>query len=150
MSHLWNLVKKELKELLTPSALLSVIVVTILFVAMGSFLGGETKDITSLQRVGFVDYSTDPGAGEDYAQMGIDNVRAYYQSNDYDPDDYVLILAIESAYGTDAFNDELYDMIQNRMLKIMSIRNVEVDVLIGDVTLHDNADIKLYEKYMEE
>lgn len=46
--------------------------------------------------------------------------------------------------------DELYNMIQNRMLKIMSIRNVEVDVLIGDVTIHDNADIKLYEKYMEE
>ncbi len=42
--------------------------------------------------------------------------------------------------------DELYDMIQNRMLKIMSIRNVEVDVLIGDVMLHDNADVKLYER----
>lgn len=42
--------------------------------------------------------------------------------------------------------DELYDMIQNRMLKIMSIRNVEVDVLIGDVMLHDNADVKMYER----
>ncbi len=42
--------------------------------------------------------------------------------------------------------DELYEMIQNKILKIMSIRNVEVDVLIGDVTLHENADIKLYEK----
>jgi len=45
--------------------------------------------------------------------------------------------------------DELYDMIQNRMLKIMSIRNVEVDVLIGDVILHENADIKKYEEKME-
>ena len=42
--------------------------------------------------------------------------------------------------------DELYEMIQNKLLKIMSIRNVEVDVLIGDVMLHENADISLYEK----
>ena len=57
MSHLWNLVKKELKELLTPSSLISVIVVMILFIAMGSFLGGETKDATSLKPIGYVDLS---------------------------------------------------------------------------------------------
>ena len=115
MSHLWNLVRKELKELLTPSALLSVIVVTILFVAMGSFLGGETKEITSLQRIGFIDYSTEPGAGEeDYAQMGIDSVRAYYEKNNYKPDEYVLMLTIQSAYDSDAFDNELYDKMMEK------------------------------------
>ena len=34
-SHLWNLVKKELRELLTPSSLLSVLAVVVLFIAMG-------------------------------------------------------------------------------------------------------------------
>ena len=134
MSHLWNLVKKELKELLTPSSLISVIVVTILFVAMGSFLGGETKDITSLQRVGFIDYSTEPGPGEtDYAQIGYDNVCAYYLANDYDPNEYVLLLSIESEYGTDAFNSELYDKMTEKevdtVLVIMPDFNANINAV---------------------
>ena len=131
MSHLWNLVKKELKELLTPSSLISVIVVTILFVAMGSFLGGETKDITSLQRIGFVDYSED--SATDYAQLGIDNVRAYYAANEYDPDEYVLMFSIESQYGTDAFNSELYDRMTEKdidtVLVIMPDFNTNIDAV---------------------
>ena len=134
MSHLWNLVKKELKELLTPSSLISVIVVTILFVAMGSFLGGETKDMTSLQRVGFIDYSTEPGPGEtDYAQIGYDNVCAYYLANDYDPNEYVLLLSIESEYGTDAFNSELYDKMTEKevdtVLVIMPNFNANINAV---------------------
>ena len=120
MSFLWNLVKKELRELLTPSSLISVIVVMLLFVAMGSFLGGETKDITSLQRVGYIDYSDD--AGTDYAQIGIDNVRAYYEANNYDPNDYVRIFTMKSAYGTDDFNNELYDkMVDNDIDTVLVI-----------------------------
>ena len=105
MNHLWNLVKKELKELLTPSSLISVIVVMIMFVAMGSFMGGETKEMTSLQHIGYVDLSADYGT--DYAQIGIENVRQYYAANEYNPDEYVLKITISADYGTDAFENEL-------------------------------------------
>ena len=148
MSHMWNLVKKELRELLTPSSLISVIVVTILFIAMGSFLGGETKDIASLQRVGFIDYSTEPGPGEsDYAQIGLDNVRAYYAANEYDPNDYVLLLDIGSEYGTEAFDKELYDRMVEKdvdtVLVIMpdfnsnikALKNGQVDIYWNQTSL---------------
>ena len=42
--------------------------------------------------------------------------------------------------------DELYQMIQDKILKIMSVRNVEVDVLIEGMVLNGNADIDLYEE----
>ena len=120
MSHLWNLVKKELKELLTPSSLLSVVVVTILFIAMGSFMGGETKDITSLQKVGYVDLSAD--AGTDYAQIGIDYLKAYYDANEHPASEYVLEFTITAEYGTDAFNSAVYDaMVGNDVDTILVI-----------------------------
>ena len=46
--------------------------------------------------------------------------------------------------------DEIYEMIQSKLLKMPSVRNVEVDVLIGEETLNENADLKLYEKGLKE
>ena len=108
MSHLWNLVRKELKELLTPAALLSVIVVTVLFIALGSFMGGETKDMTDLKPVGYIDLSEKTGT--DFAQIGIDGLKAYYDSTEGHPSsDYVKRFDMTSQYGTDAFDSEMYD-----------------------------------------
>ncbi len=46
--------------------------------------------------------------------------------------------------------DELYEMIQTKMLKMPSVRNVEVDILLEGVDMNQNADLKLYEKDMKE
>ena len=141
MSHLWNLVKKELKELLTPSSLISVIVVMIMFVAMGSFMGGETKEMTSLQHIGYVDLSAD--SGTDYAQIGIDNIRQYYAANEYDPDEYVLRIELTAEYGTEAFENELYDAMVNKdvdtVLVIMSDFNSNIkDMKRGQIVVYWN------------
>ena len=110
---LWNLVKKELRELLTPSSLISVIVVVVLFISMGSFMGGETSDITSLKPIGYVNLATDTG-GTNYAQVGIDGLSSYYKGEDCDPAEYIIPLSISSVYGTDDFYSELYDsMVKN-------------------------------------
>ena len=143
MSHLWNLVKKELRELLTPSSLMSVIVVMVLFIAMGSFMGGATKEITSLQSIGYIDYTGDPGTDPDYAQMGIDAVRQYYLANEYDPDEYVLKFEMTAEYGTQAFNDELYNkMVEkdvNTVLVIDSSFNSNIkSVQRGDIDVFWN------------
>lgn len=108
MNHLWNLVRKELKELLTPAALLSVIVVTVLFIALGSFMGGETKDMADLKPVGYIDLSEKTGT--DFAQIGIDGLKAYYDSTEGHPSsDYVKRFDMTSQYGTAAFDSEMYD-----------------------------------------
>ena len=107
-SHLWNLVKKELRELLTPSALISVIVVVILFISMGSFLGGETKEATSAKHIGYVDLTESTGA-DDYSHIGLEGLRAYYRDVvKVDPHEYVIQLHdVTAVYGTDEFDSQL-------------------------------------------
>ena len=46
--------------------------------------------------------------------------------------------------------DELYEMIQTRMLKMPSVRTVEVDILLESEDINDNADLKLFEKGLKE
>lgn len=40
--------------------------------------------------------------------------------------------------------DELYEMIQTKLLKMPSVRNVEVDVLVDAVPMNPDADLDLY------
>lgn len=89
MNHLANLIKKELKELLTPASLIPVIAVMFLFIAMGSFVGGEISDKTSTQPIGYVNLAGDEG----YAHDGIVALTDYY-ANVYkvDPKDYLFDL----------------------------------------------------------
>lgn len=46
--------------------------------------------------------------------------------------------------------DELYEMIQTKLLKMPSVRNVEVDVLLDSVDINVNADLKLFEKGLKD
>ncbi|MCQ2056167.1 MAG: Lrp/AsnC family transcriptional regulator [archaeon] len=46
--------------------------------------------------------------------------------------------------------NELYEMVQSKILKLPSVKNVEVDVIIGRDVLHRDADITVYEKILEE
>lgn len=40
--------------------------------------------------------------------------------------------------------DELYELIQDRMLKIPAIHNVEVDILVDHISVNPNADLDIY------
>ena len=40
--------------------------------------------------------------------------------------------------------DELYEMIQSKLLKMPSVRNVEVDILVESIPPNVNADLDLY------
>ncbi len=40
--------------------------------------------------------------------------------------------------------DELYDLIQERMLKIPAIHNVEVDILVDRIMVNPNADLDVF------
>ena len=55
MSHLTNIVKKELKELLTPGSVLSVIIMVLLFAGLGGLIGGEMEKANALPVFGIAD-----------------------------------------------------------------------------------------------
>ena len=107
MSQLWSLVKKELKELLTPTSLISVIAVVAILIMLGSIIGGETEDATSQKPIGYVDLTDD--SGTDYAQIGIDALKAYYDGIDCPSDEYVKQLAVDAEYGSEEFDSKLLD-----------------------------------------
>jgi Lrp/AsnC family transcriptional regulator for asnA, asnC and gidA len=46
--------------------------------------------------------------------------------------------------------DELYEMIQTKLLKMPSIKNVEVDILVERVTMNVNADLAIYSDSFEQ
>lgn len=111
MSQLGSLVKKELKELLTPTSILSVLVVVVILIGLGNIIGGETESVSSQKPVGYVDLSDD--SGTDYAQIGIDALRAYYDAEGFPADDYVFELTVTGEYGTSEFYDALLDAMED-------------------------------------
>ena len=54
MSHLGNIIKKELKELLTPATLLPIIVIAIVFGSMGNVIGGIENELTEKPILGLI------------------------------------------------------------------------------------------------
>lgn len=46
--------------------------------------------------------------------------------------------------------NELYEMIQSKILTIYSVKNVQVDAIIEKLTLHESADLNLYSSMLEE
>ncbi len=142
-SHLWNLVKKELRELLTPSALISVIVVAILFVAMGSFLGGETKEATSAKHIGYIDLTENTGA-DDYSHIGLEGLRNYYRAQDLDPHEYVIQLhSVTAEYGTDEFDSQLYDAMEKENVDTALVIMKDFDDNLRSTPMK-NGDIAVY------
>ncbi|MBR2255239.1 MAG: ABC transporter permease [Candidatus Methanomethylophilaceae archaeon] len=69
MNHLVNIIRKELKELLTPGSVASVLVMMVLFSALGSMIGGEMDKATAV-----------PVFGIDNAEAGEIDIDGYHWS----------------------------------------------------------------------
>ena len=54
MNHLANIIQKELRELLTPGAIMSVVVMVVLFSILGGLIGGEVDKAQTLPSIGVV------------------------------------------------------------------------------------------------
>lgn len=78
MSHMTNIIKKEVRELLTPGSVISVLFMVVLFAGLGGLIGGEVDSAAELPTFGLIAEDGD-----------------YYE--DWNPT-YVL----KSAYGEDA------------------------------------------------
>jgi ABC-2 type transport system permease protein len=56
MSHIANIIKKELRELLTPGSIASVLIMVILFACLGGLIGDEVSKSTVLPTIGIANY----------------------------------------------------------------------------------------------
>ncbi len=55
MSSLGNIIRKEVKELLTPSALIPIIIMALVFGSIGSMVGGSTQKLSEKPTIGVID-----------------------------------------------------------------------------------------------
>ena len=78
MSHMTNIIKKEVRELLTPGSVISVLFMVVLFAGLGGLIGGEVDSAAELPTFGLIAEDGD-----------------YYE--DWNPTD-----VLKSAYGEDA------------------------------------------------
>ena len=81
MSHMTSIIRKEVRELLTPGSVISVLVMVVLFAGLGGLIGGEGDSAAELPTFGFV----------------VDEDGDYYDGwNPYD------VLCNETNYGAEA------------------------------------------------
>lgn len=92
MSHITSIIKKELRELLTPGSVISVLIMVILFAGLGGLIGGEVDNATTLPSIGLV--AEDGDYYEDWNPY--QTLSDYYSSNGYDPSEKIVVM--ESGY----------------------------------------------------
>lgn len=91
MSHMTSIIKKEVREMLTPGSVLSVLVMVIIFAGMGGLIGNEVEKAAELPSFGLIAEDGDYLDGWSV----IDTLQSYYGE---DADKIVLM---DSAYGDD-------------------------------------------------
>lgn len=103
MNHLYNLIKKEVKELLTPASVLPIVVMALVFASIGSMTGSAISESQSAS-VNLAVINLDPTAEDaSYASFAIqtmldNNVTIVYNSTDVDD----LEAAIQAMQEQDA------------------------------------------------
>ncbi len=97
MSHLTNIVKKELKELLTPGSVISVLAMVFLFAMLGGLIGGEVEKAKVLPAIALVDDENGEVTLPDGSQWSLydTTVRIYSSSipEGKSIDDYIVRLS---------------------------------------------------------
>lgn len=78
MSHLSNIVKKEVKELLTPGSIASVLLMVILFACLGGLIGDEVSKSTVMPTIGVVNSDEQTIVTEDGEWDAYEFLKAFY------------------------------------------------------------------------
>ena len=111
MSHLTNIVKKELKELLTPGSVISVLAMVFLFAMLGGLIGGEVEKAKVLPAIALVDDENGEVTLPDGSQWSLydTTVRIYSSSipEDKSIDDYIVRLSSTTTSGGSIDREDL-------------------------------------------
>ncbi|HTY48041.1 MAG TPA: ABC transporter permease [Methanomassiliicoccales archaeon] len=81
MSSLGNIIRKEVKELLTPSALIPIIIMALVFGSIGSMVGGSTQKLSEKPTIGVIDLDHSPLSQFVYTQYDHASKIVYNQSD---------------------------------------------------------------------
>ena len=111
MSHLTNIVKKELKELLTPGSVISVLAMVFLFAMLGGLIGGEVEKAKVLPAIALVDDENGEVTLPDGSQWSLydTTVRIYSSSipEGKSIDDYIVRLSSTTTSGGSIDREDL-------------------------------------------
>ena len=72
MSQLGNIIKKELRELLTPATLLPIVIMAIVFGSMGNLIGGIEEELSEKPVIGYI--NNDSG---EFSKIAISTIEKY-------------------------------------------------------------------------
>lgn len=85
ISHLWHLIKKEVRELLTPATVIPIVIMAIIFASIGNLTGGAVEDTLSASPViGIINLD---GDNETYSAIIYDTAIAMNASIVFESDD---------------------------------------------------------------
>ena len=109
---LMNIIKKEVKELLTPSTIVPVLVVALVFGSMGNMMGGIEEELEEEPVIGLIDY--DDGIYSDIAVSVLENnSKIIYRGDDIDEgvdevskEDGTAVLKIPSNFTSNIQNNQ--------------------------------------------
>ncbi|MBR3476369.1 MAG: ABC transporter permease [Candidatus Methanomethylophilaceae archaeon] len=111
MNHLTNIVKKELKELLTPGSVISVLAMVFLFAMLGGLIGGEVEKAKVLPAIALVDDENGEVTLPDGSQWSLydTTVRIYSSSipEGKSIDDYIVRLSSTTTSGGNIDREDL-------------------------------------------
>ena len=80
MNHLLNITKKEIRELLNPQMIISIIVMIVIFMGIGSMVGNETNNATAPQKIGIVNGDIVDGSPTAWSTFAIDSIDGFYEA----------------------------------------------------------------------
>lgn len=113
MNHLLNITKKELRELLTVSSVVSILVVVIIMMAIGTMMSDQTESVSSPSEIGIVNGDITPDGDFDWYNVTYDVIVSFYETN-YDlslEEAKKYIIVLESEFGD---NESIMNELQNR------------------------------------
>ncbi len=90
MSHLTNIMRKELREMLTPGSVISVLIMVVLFASLGTMIGSEVDKASELPTIGYVG----PSEGQYLEWNAYDQLVAIYGESAAEK-----IIVMDSSYG---------------------------------------------------
>ncbi len=97
MSHVATIMKKEIREMLSPGSVASVLIMVVLFAGLGGLIGGEVEKTAELPTFGIV---TEDGYQSEYNGVKVEwNPLAYLYDAYGDKSDRIIILSDRSDSG---------------------------------------------------
>jgi len=114
MSDLTNIIKKEMKELLTPGSVASVLIMVILFACLGGIIGEEVEKNTAVPVMGIANFEgqdVDTVSGEWNAYDALRDIYLKAGVKEADLDKYIIKMDKDNLYSDLASSDASFALV---------------------------------------